>query len=456
MRCPDFLQSVRRYLGHGSQASRAGKRQSHKGRARLGVNTLERRDLMSGGTWTQITELSGNGIPPVEHEMLLPNGNVLLQAGSDAPSSNYYVLKPNGLGDYGHATVTRVASSNVGRLFYASDVLRVGRVLVLGGEYNSSNPPPNQAEDNTAEIYDPLANTWTTAASYPQSTFGDGPSAVLPDGRVLTGWQSGTQCYVYDPSSNSWSQAASKLYGDNSDEEGWVKLPDGSILTVDVNDGSQNETQRYVPQLNEWVSSGTTPQPLYTDSSYGGLSTEIGPGILLPTGQVFWIGGTGHTAIYTPSTTLTGTGTWSAGPDIPGGLGATDAPCALEPNGNVLFSAQALNGSYENIQNLFEYNPSTNQITAVSPPSNANAFNFNQLNFITRMAVLPTGQILYSPDVSTLWLYTPNGSANPAWAPTISNIVANTYGSYTLTGTQLEGLSEGSTYGDDDQNASNF
>ena len=120
--------------------------------------------------------------------------------------------------------------------------------------------------------------------------------------------------------------------------------------------------------MNQWVDSGTTPAPLATDSSYGNLQDEIGPGVLLPDGRMFWVGGTGHTALYTPSSTLTGTGSWAAGPDIPGGLGATDAPAAVEPNGNVLFSAQALNGSYTNIQNLFEYNPNTNQITAVAPP----------------------------------------------------------------------------------------
>ena len=67
---------------------------------------------------------------------------------------------------------------------------------------------------------------------------------MLPDGRVLAGYLNDTQTYVYDPSSNSWSQAASKLFNDKSNEEGWVKLADGSILTVDVWGNQANATQR--------------------------------------------------------------------------------------------------------------------------------------------------------------------------------------------------------------------
>jgi hypothetical protein len=454
---PNFRHRVRSLFQPSCRAATTKKHAKFGNRVRLDVEPLERREVLSG-FWTQVDGSINNGfLPAIQHEMLLPDGSVLLQNGSDFASNGWFRLTPDSSGSYANGTLTPVPNSSLPRLFYASDVLRDGRVFVLGGEYTSLstsfNQPPPQTETNTGEIYDPVANTWTPIANYPQSTFGDAPSAVLPDGQVLAGWQGGPENYVYDPVSNSWSQAASKLYGDNSEEEGWVKLADGSILTVDTNGWLPNAAQRYVPQLNQWVASGTTPAPLATDASYGNLQTEIGPGILLPDGRVFWIGATGHTALYTPGTGLTDPGNWTAGPDIPGGLGAVDAPCALEPNGTVLFTAQSINNTYQDPVNVFEYYPGNNQIIPVSLPPNA-----NYINFLSRMLVLPNGQILYCDSENSLYVYTedPNTAPNPAWAPTISNVTANQDGSFTLTGTQLEGLSEGSSYGDDAQNATNF
>jgi hypothetical protein len=448
--------------GRRCRAATAKRPSKQSCRLRLAIEPLERREVLSG-FWTQVNPPMYNGrLIQVEHEMLLPDGSVLLQNGLNFASNSWFRLTPDSSGSYVNGTYTPVASSNVTRLFFASDVLQGGQVFVLGGEYTtlpiSFTQPPPQTEVNTGKIYDPVANTWTPIANYPQATFGDGPSEVLPNGQVLAGWQGGTENYLYDPASDTWSQAASKLYGDVSEEEGWVKLRDGSILSVDINGSVANAAQRYVPQLNQWVPSGTTPAPLATDASYGNLQAEIGPGILLPDGRVFWIGATGHTALYSPSTTLTGTGTWTAGPDIPAGpdgtpMGATDAPCALEPNGTVLFTAQALNNSYQDPVNVFEYNPASNQIVPVPLPGNA-----NYVNFLARMLVLPNGQILYCDSQPNLYVYTedPGTAPNPAWAPTISNITANTSRTFTLTGTQLQGLSEGSSYGDDAQNATNF
>ena len=74
------------------------------------------------------------------------------------------------------------------------------------------------------------------------------------------------------------------------------------------------------------------------------------------------------------------------------------------------------------------------------------------------MLDLPNGDMLMSSSVSRqLWEFTPNPSTpNPAWAPTISNIAYNSGLTYTLTGTQLNGMSEGANYGDDAEMASNY
>ena len=77
--------------------------------------------------------------------------------------------------------------------------------------------------------------------------------------------------------------------------------------------------------------------------------------------------------------------------------------------------------------------------------------------FIYRMLVLPNGHMLLcSADSGTIWDYAPTGTPSSSWAPTISSITRNVNGSYTLTGTQLTGISQGASYGDDAEMDTNY
>jgi hypothetical protein len=75
------------------------------------------------------------------------------------------------------------------------------------------------------------------------------------------------------------------------------------------------------------------------------------------------------------------------------------------------------------------------------------------------MLVLPTGQILFTDGSSDVEIYTASGTYQSVWQPTISSfpasVRAGTQG-YSLSGTQLNGLSQGAAYGDDAQSASNY
>jgi hypothetical protein len=194
---------------------------------------------------------------------------------------------------------------------------------------------------------------------------------------------------------------------------------------------------------------------------------ELGPPFLRPDGRVFYIGATSDTALYTPPA-LAGnaTGTWAAGPTIPLGLGANDAPGAVLPNGHVLFAASATPGfgPGSNTINpvpvgtsLFEYDPASNTINAVTNlPANLRASLSGVAAFVTRMLVLPSGQLLISDSTGQPYLYTPAGGPDPSWRPAVDDIKDDGDGSFTLTGTQLNGLSEGAAYGDDAQMATNY
>jgi hypothetical protein len=401
--------------------------------ARLLVEELESRVTPAGGTWTALSNLGGGGTM-----MLLTDGSVMLQGGGIA--SSWSRLTPSSTGSYVNGTFSNLASMRLSRLYFASNVLTDGRVFVYGGEY--SNGSQNWA--NSGEIYYPLANTWTTLPSIPWiSSFGDDPSELLPDGTVLCGYLSGPQTYVYNPTTDRWSQGPTKLYGDGSDEETWVKLSDGSILSYDIF-GNAQHAQKLDPTTMTWVDAGAVPVAL----SSSAVGSELGPGLLLPDGRVFLIGATGHTALYSSSTN-----TWTAGPDIPNNKGADDAPAAVLPNGDVIFAADTplFNGPTQ----LFEFNPSANTITQLTLPS-ALTNALGGASYPTRMLVLPSGQVLLSTGSGQLWAFTPNGSAQASWAPTISKIAQNSDGSYTLTGTQLNGLSEGASYGDDAEMSSNY
>ena len=156
---------------------------------------LEPRRLLSTGTWTPLANPAPTGIGTM---LLLSNGTVMAQGAG--VTNTWYRLTPDSDGNYVDGTWSPLASMSTDRLYFATNVLTDGRVFLMGGEY--SGPSGKDNDNNTGEIYDPVANTWTTITTFPQSAFGDAPSQLLPDGSVLTGYLEGTQTYIYDPSTN--------------------------------------------------------------------------------------------------------------------------------------------------------------------------------------------------------------------------------------------------------------
>ena len=393
---------------------------------------------MSGTFSTLIQSAPGSS-----NTMMLETDGTVLMEGTNV-SDSWYRLTPDAGGSYVNGTWAQVASMGLQRLYYGSAVLPDGRVLVQGGEY--SGPQGEQNHANSGEIYNPLTNQWASIAPFPRSSFGDDSIEVLPDGDVLAGYIDGPETYIYHPATDTWSPGGTKLRNDPSDEENWVKLPDDSILSYDIfasiNTGV-GHAQRYIPSTNTWVDAGIVPVALTgTDAGY-----ELGPGVLLADGRVLYFGATRHTAYYTPSTN-----TWVAGPDLPLGLVLDDAPAAVLPNGKVLLIADT--PLYQGPSHLFEFDPNTNHFTDLTtslPP--------NYLSgpaFVTRMLVLPTGQILINNGGPRLEIYTPDLAPLAVGVPAITGITENPDGSFLLKGTTLNGISEGAYYGDDAEMATNY
>lgn len=395
------------------------------------------------GTWTTLTNA-----PPqtVCTTFLLTDGTVLAQGVS---TNKWYRLTPDANGSYANGTWATMADSVNGPLYYASGILRDGRLIYAGGEYNFGAAVWLKA----AEMYNPVANTWTTLPTPAGWTLiGDAPGCVLPDGRFFLGEVTTKRTAIYDPVANTWTAAADKI--NRVSEESWSLLFDGSIHAVDCSNPPNAE--KYVIAANAWVAAGATPHVLVDSIS------EIGASVLLPDGRVFVIGATGFTGIYTPPPISNQPGTWVDGPTIPQvnpgqALGTVDAPAALLPNGRVLFSVGPITipATFQSPTYFFEYDPDTNSISAV--PS-SNPINSNGVPYFGRMLMLPTGQVLYTHGTTTVELYTPDGTYDPVWRPTITRCPGTLRRgrTHTLTGRQINGLSQCVYYGNDATQATNY
>ena len=368
------------------------------------------------GTWTT-TNASGASL---ETALLLTDGTVIAHTYGNYAA--WFKLTPDAYGNYAGGTWTRIASNAVGRLYGQTAVLRDGRVFYGGGEYLTGT-----TDHNSCEVYDPIADQWTPAPDSLYDSLGDTGAAILADGRLLCSNWNNSNTDIYDPVSNSWSNAA-PMASDTGDEETWNTLSDGSVLST------FHIGQRYIPSQNVWLPTAAIPVSLVDAAS------EIGPGLQLYDGRVFVLGATGHTAFYTLPQTLTDAGSWAAGPDMPNGLGASDAPACVEVNGKVLCLGSPTDFA---AGTMLEFDPATNAFSTVSlPPGLAS------VDFSARMLALPNGQVLLTKNASTAWVYTPVSGPQPGWAPAVSSVTANG-GIYTVSGTQLNGLTNGSSYGDE-------
>jgi hypothetical protein len=433
-----------------------------------------------GGTWTALpTAPAALGNP-----LLLTDGTVIV---SKVDSPEWFKLTPDINGSYANGSWSRIAPLPVidgvqyAPLYHSSAVLPDGRVIIMGGEYNGSNTP---VWTNLGAIYDPVANEWIGVETppgwsyFPNGTgvIGDSESVVLADGTFMQ-----AACCLLpdgdallDAASLTWTNTGAPRLGNfYQDEQGYNLLPDGRVLTIDIwtdfdfntltSSGNPTNAEQYEPRSGLWVSAGNTPVSLVDPYECGNF--EIGPAVMRPDGTLVAFGGntgckeaaskTDPTAIYD-----TISGTWSAAPNVPAKCGKTglrncslpDAPAALLPNGNILFAASAGYGGSPT--HFFEFTAGNTIEQVADELVNSETSGAYYYNFL----VLPNGQILSTDFSKVAEVYTPTGSANPAWAPKITSYPAsvNPGGYYEISGTQFNGLSQGADYGDDVQSATNY
>jgi hypothetical protein len=451
----------------------------------------------------------------VHQEYVAPQGAF---AGIDG--SVWMRLVPDNNGNYATGTWTGPYRMATQREYFASGVTTDGRVYVLGGEFSSAGADTALGEifdplAPAATAWSPMTAPFGyIQADVASSGLADGRVIF---GSLFTAqtaiWDPTNNAWTVAGTGFGTSPNGSK--DGITNEETWTLLPDSSVLTVETKPSATNPTanpaERYVPSTDLWVPAGGTPQSLVVGNvncTYipaGGTPQpqavqvfEIGPAILLPDGTLFAIGATGHTAIYTPSTNK-----WKAGPNFPvdtsgnsftdssgnictwtspaGLQGVADAPAVLLPGGQVLccagnFRPATLNGViqlntlggvsdfFNTPTTFYEYDPAHPANGLVALPNQPTAIN-GSWTWTARLLLLPNGQVLMSANGTTFALYRPDAAElTPAVPiPTIGNFgsaqfpaVLITGHTYTIAGTNLNGISQANSYGDDAQMATNF
>ena len=295
-------------------------------------------------TWTAAPQMPTERVAG-HTATLLANGKLLVAGGVKSAGTGTAAVD---LFDPVATTWTPVAPMNVMRSSHTATLLADGRVLVTGGSTVSAAAAKGYVNNTSAEIYDPVANTWTAAP--PMSVARSHHTATrLPDGKVLVVGGENVlylvepTAEVYDPAANTWTATRAAPLSPRSQHTATL-LPSGLVLIAggfDIVDGLLTPlatAELYDPVLHTTTSmdvNGVT-----TATATGGLDfTAAAPmafahygqsATRLADGRVVVVGGnTTQTELYDPTAA-----TWTT----QGATAATHTShgAALLPDGRLL------------------------------------------------------------------------------------------------------------------------
>lgn len=338
-------------------------------------------------------------------------------------------------------------------------------------------------------IYNPTTNTWTTLPASSDKLQNDSSFeetwVKIPGsaGDILTYdasavYETGvSEGQYFDPATQIWNATGTVpsilSYAPFSDEIGpALQLPDGNVFFL----GGNGNSALYNPSTNSWTAGPSITQTLTTlaqpISSTTDTTIVVTPPANIPSTpfyvqidqeimEVTNVSSDGKTWTVVRGQLNTTATTHVQGASVAQLWLPGDNPAAELPDGEVIFAAGQQDQAAPTA--LFDYDPSTNTVTPLDtsamPPRLVSLLQSTADDYLS-LLVLPTGQMLLSDRTDNrLYLYTPSAtSMTPVSGtqPTISNIVSNSDGSFTLIGTQLTGISEGAFYGDDQGMSENY
>ena len=448
------------------------------------ISALPASTTQSGGPWSLVTQPSfrNTGYSP-QQLFLLTNGKVFVQVSNDKGLTQWWLYSPDSSGNYQNGTWKRAADAPAGYnpINFNGAVLHDGNFMMMGGEQNfDANGVMSTDTINTGALYNVATDSWSTI-SPPNNGQGDwnvipdAPMALLANGQYMQGAggsvydgkggstigkpNSGLdQSALYNPATKSWTITGTNKVGSNN-EGGYELLQNDNVLNVSSDNygqrGVAGPAEVYNPATGLWSPAGTTPTSLFF--------SETGATIGLPNGKVLGTGPLGTAALYDPVTN-----SWTAAASLPKlknglQLSCSDNAAAILPSGNVLMAVstfpQTPNGgaSFMGPAIYVEYDVATDSWKTLPYDLSGIPSASQGVNMIFFLD-LPNGQVMVIHD-GTMELFTDTGAPNSSWLPAVSSVSSTSVTpktSFTVTGTQLAGLTQGTNWGDESMNATNY
>jgi len=250
----------------------------------------------ASGTWSPAASMAAGRY--FHSATLLADGRVMVAGGAGPAGSlgSVEIWTPDG-------SWSPAASFGTSRVYHGAALLTDGRVLVAGGQHDE---PPVQTSLALAQIYDPVAGTWTTApplatARYWHST------TPLADGSILVvGGNGVASAELFTRLQGSMVAAPPTI--DNRNDHTATTLLDGRVLVAGGFDNAVStdnaSAEIYDPVAGTWTATPDMPESRYFHSA-----TRLLDGRVLVAGGLtdVTLGSLTEADLFDPAT-----GTWSS------------------------------------------------------------------------------------------------------------------------------------------------
>ncbi|KAH7407190.1 carbohydrate-binding module family 32 protein [Cadophora sp. MPI-SDFR-AT-0126] len=270
----------------------------------------------TGNTWTAIYNfatgaVTQRNVAETKHDMFCPgmshdfNGRTILSGGQDAapvsgytPASDSWAIMPN---------------MSLLRGYQGQTTLSDGRTFIIGGSWLSN---PNDRGGKNAEIYDPATNKWTLLPGCPVGPMltNDNNGIYRSDNHGwLFAWSNATifqagpskNMHWYDAKGSGSYTSVGTRAADNDAMCGVAVLYDaaaGKIFTTAGAPSYENAGASAAAYLITIGSSGSTPSVVTLPSLH--YARSFANGVILPSGQVFVIGGQPYPVTFTDTNAI--------------------------------------------------------------------------------------------------------------------------------------------------------
>ena len=235
--------------------------------------------VIQSGQWAQTGNLSSARAGA--SAALLQDGRILVAGGDPGtgPLASVDIFNTDG-------TISAARPMVNPRSNHVSVTMQDGRVLVAGGLTTGGGTT------NAAEIYDPIANSWTSVGSGMMEARSGATAAVLQDGRVLVaGGQNGTAISstieIFNPTAGTFTSAGTM--SSPRTQHAMTLLQSGEVLIVGGNSGNNRTPPAPTPvastDIFDPVAGTVSAGPSLATARYNHSATT------LLNGQVVVIGG---------------------------------------------------------------------------------------------------------------------------------------------------------------------